>query len=347
MRAAAPAVIALFGAKAKPALPDLAEALRDKVVDVKLAAVLALGDLGPLAKDKAGDLLDLSKDKEFYLMEPFAGAALANLGEGAVPTLIKALPSKVPERSRLAIYALGAMGPKAAPAANELAKALQYDDPAMRTLAARALGKIGSEAKETVPQLEKILHDKAPAVRIEAALATWFITGTPKHVGVLVKVLDEKSVNARDGACQALAVMKAGAKDAVDPVAKLLDDKDLRIRAITTLGEIGKPAEKTLPALKKLLEDKDGDTQLMSAYAVWQISGDAKESMKVLESLLGTEKYYTSTIHILGDMGPAAQGLLPTLVNLYREEDVASDRAALANAIKKIDAKLATKLGIK
>jgi HEAT repeat protein len=239
------------------------------------------------------------------------------------------------------------MGQRAAPAVTQLAKALQHDDPALRTLAARALGKIGADAKSTVPQLEQALDDKVAVVRIEAALATWFITNQAKNVLVLVKALSDESASVRENACQALAVMKSAAKDAVEPVAKLLDDKDLRIRAIMTLGAIGPPAERMLPQLKRLMQVKDGDTQLWSAFAVWQIAGDVKDSMKVLEILLGTEAHYTSTIRVLGEMGPAAQSMLPTLVALYREEDAPADRQALADAIKKIDPKAALRLGIK
>lgn len=348
VRAAVPRVIALIGGKSKKALDALEAALVDKDFDVKLAAITALGDLGPIAKDRAGALLDLTDDREsFSLLEPFVGAALSNLGDGSIPTLTKALGADSSDRRRLAAYALGSMGPKAASAAAELGKALQHKDPTLRATAARALGKIGSGAKTTLPQLEKTLADEVPAVRIEAALATWFISGQEKHVGVLVKSLSDESVRVRENACQALAIMKAAAKDAVDPVAKLLDDKELRIRAIMTLGEIGPTAAKTLPTLKKLLHEKDGDTQLASAFAVWQIGGDAKESMKVLEDLLGTEAHYSPTIRTLGAMGPAAASLLPTLVALYREEDVPADRAALAAAIKQIDAKAAMKLGIK
>ena len=151
----------------------------------------------------------------------------------------------------------------------------------------------------------------------------------------------------RDRACQSLAVLKAEAKAAVDPVAKLLDDKKLRLRAIMTLGEIGPAAQTTLPALKKLTADKDAETQLWSAFALWQISGDAKASLKVLEETLGTEAHYTQSIILLGEMRGAAQSMLPTLVALYREEEVAADRKALAEAIKKIDPQAALKLGIK
>ena len=75
VRAAAPPVIALLGAKAKPALPALKETLKDKEFDVKLAAVAALGDLGPVARGSVGDLLGLTGDPSFFLLEPFVGAA--------------------------------------------------------------------------------------------------------------------------------------------------------------------------------------------------------------------------------------------------------------------------------
>jgi HEAT repeat protein len=347
VRAAAPPVIALFGAKAKPAVPALAEALKDKEVSVKLSAIAALGDIGPAAKETAGDLLDLTSDKEFFLLEPFVGAALANMGDGVVPTLGEALAHKLGERRRVAAYALGSIGPGAAPAANALAKALMHEDLATRQLAVRALGKIGPKAKSTLVQIENATSDKDAAIRIEAALAAWLISGEAKHVGVLVKDLGDESPNVRDNACQSLAQMKAAAKDAVDPVAKLLDDKDLRIRAIITLGEIGKPAEAHAPRLTKLLEDKDGEAKLWSAFALWQITGETKMTIKVLEEMLGSELHDKQAITLLGDMKSAAKDALPTLITIYREDDDASFRQAVGVAIKKIDPEAAMKLGIR
>ncbi len=346
VRAAAPPVIAMLGSKAKSALPALTQALKDKELDVKLAAVTALGELGTTAKDSAGELLALTSDKDFFLLEPFVGASLANFGNGVLPVLTKELTDKMPERRRVAAYALGAMGPGAASAAEPLTNALAHEDAETRRLAARALGKIGPAAKSSVSKLDAVLADKIASVRIEAALAMWFITKDATNVRVLVAALADDSPRVRDHACQALAVMKADANAAVDPVAKLLGDKDLRVRAIMTLGEIGPASTKTLPDLKKLMQDKDGETQLHAAYAVWQISGDAKETLAVIEKTLATEAQYSNSIHLLGEMRTAAMPMLPTLIALYREEDVPADRKALGEAIKKIDAKLAMKLGI-
>ena len=346
VRAAAPPVIALMGANAKPALPALTGALKDAELDVKLSAVIALGDLGPLAKDTAGALLALAGDKDFILLEPFVGASLANQGPGVAPMLMKALEDDAAESRRVAAYALGALGPAAVPATSALAKAAEHPHAATRQLAIRALGKIGPPAKDALPVLGNRTMDKIAAVRIDAALAYWTIANDTRHVGVLIAALKDDSPNVRDSACQALAAMKAGAKESVGPVAKLLADKELRLRAVITLGEIGPPAQVVAPDLKKLLLDKDGETQLHAAFAVWQITGTAKESLDVLEKTLATEAHYTASIVVLGDMGRAAAPLLPTLIALWREEDVAADRRALDDAIKKIDGKLALKLGI-
>jgi HEAT repeat protein len=131
------------------------------------------------------------------------------------------------------------------------------------------------------------------------------------------------------------------------PLMKLLQDKDLRLRAIITMGEIGPPADKTLGELKKCINDKDGELAAWSAFALWQITGKSEETLPVLKNLLATEAHYNLSIRLLGDMGEAAQSVLPTLVALYREEENANDRRTLAIAIKKIDAKAAMTLGIR
>lgn len=346
VRAVAPPVIALLGANAKSAVPALTTALKDKELDVRLASVVALGELGPLAKESATELLELTADKDFFLLEPFVGATLANLGPAVLPTLTKALAEKSPERRYVAAYALGAMGTAAAPAATSLGDAIENPDPVTRQLAARALGKIGPGAKTSLVAVEKGLADKIAAVRIESALAAWRIAKSARSVGVLAKALADESPNVRDSACQALASLKEDAREAVEPLGKLLADKDLRVRAVITLGEIGPASAKFVPELKMLLRDRDGETQLQSAFALWQITGDAKETLAVLEKTLATEAHYSQTIVLLGDMRAAAAPMLPTLVALWREEDVAADRKALAQAIKKIDSKLAGKLGI-
>ncbi len=346
-RAAAPPVIALFGTKAKPAIPAMIELLKDPKLDVKLSAITALGEIGPTAKAAAGPMLDLAGDKEFFLMEPFVGAALANLGPTIVPTLAESVSHTSPDRRHVAAYVLGAMGPSAASATKALVVALGHADPATRRGAAVALGKIGPEARSSLPALQKAVADKEVAVRIQSALALWRVTGDSAHSAHLVKELADKSPDVRDAACQALAAMKASAKDAVGPLAKLLLDKDLRIRAITTLGAIGPAAKPALSDLTKGLKDNDAEVQLWTAFALWQITGETKESLPIIEQTLASTTLDRQAAFLLGEMGAAAQPSMRSLVAIYREDDDARFRQAVGAAIKKIDPQTAMKLGIR
>ena len=132
VRAAAPPVIPLLGTKAKPALPALRRVLKNKELDVKLSAVIALGDLGPVAKGTADELLALAADKDFFLLEPFVGSALANLGAGVLPILTKALAEESPSAAACRRPLWGRWGRAARPASAALAAALAHADPATR-----------------------------------------------------------------------------------------------------------------------------------------------------------------------------------------------------------------------
>jgi len=83
------------------------------------------------------------------------GAALTNLGDGTIPILTTALTAQTADRRRVAAYALGSMGPKAAAAAEALAKALQYDDPANAPGWRPAPWARSARRNSTLPQLEK------------------------------------------------------------------------------------------------------------------------------------------------------------------------------------------------
>jgi HEAT repeat protein len=347
IRAAAPAVIVLLGTKGKSAIPVLISLLKDKEYTVKASAVTALGDLGPLAVDAAEPLLDLTRDKDFVLLEPFVGASLASLGEGALPTLTQAVSDRSAERRHVAASALANMGPGASPAAAALAGALKADDPQTRRLAAHALGKIGKAAKMTLPSFDATLSDPNPWVRLESALATWLISGDAKHAKLIIRALGDDSPQVREFACTCLVTMRAAGKDAVGPLMKLLEDKDVQPHAVRALGEIGPAAEKALPSVRPLLKEKDDETRLLAAFAVWQISGEAKESLPILEKGLASPTHDHLAARLLGEMGEAGRDSLGVLVEIYREETDSQMRQLLATAIKKIDPKVAVKLGIR
>jgi HEAT repeat protein len=350
VRAAACAVMGVMGAKAKTAVPALMATLKDGDVSVTIAAVCALGDIGPPAHESAEALLQLSGFGDFALLEAVVSAALGSMGEPVVPQLITTLKHPSLERRRVAAYALGTIGPDARTATTPLTRMLGDEQAILRLFAARALGNIGKDAKSALPRLGNATTDKDVQVRIQAALAVWQIGGQADHVMLIADALREKSLGAREAACQALAAIGPGARDATPALTRALKDPEPVIKqaAALALASIGPPAGAAAPTLRLLLRDEDKALRLHAAAALWRVTGDAKEALAALRPALTDEpRVQAVAVEKLGTMGPAARELLPDLVAMYREEDNVTMRRSIGETIKKIDAAVAAKLGVR
>jgi hypothetical protein len=96
-------------------------------------------------------------------------------------------------------------------------------------------------------------------------------------IAALVKMLGAPEIEARYGACEALAMLKGAAAPAVPELEKALDDEDLwlRIKAAEALAAIGDPAMSALPELLKMLakgpteSDPRGMEQRYLCFAVF------------------------------------------------------------------------------
>jgi HEAT repeat protein len=350
VRVAACAVIGVLGSKGKAAVPALIEALKDRELSVVIGAIGALGDIGPAARDSAPALLGLSGYADFFILEPMVGAALGEMGEAVVPALVAALKEPSPERRRVAAYALGSMGAQAEPAVKALGTALGDEQWPVRSLAARALGNVGKGAKTALRRLRHGTEDPEVQVRIRAALAVWQVGGETKYVPLLARSLKDEAPLARELACHALATIGGDAREAVPVLTTALEDKEPIVRqaAAEALGNIGPAARDSAATLRALLKDGDKALRLRSAFALWRVTGQAEETLAALQPLLAEDgTLQIQAVEKLGALGAAAVDLLPDLVTMYREQDGEALRTALAEAIKKIDPKLAGKLGIR
>jgi hypothetical protein len=106
-------------------------------------------------------------------------------------------------------------------------------------------------------QLLECLESWSPIVRERAAMALSRRKDVP--VPALVKLLGSPMLEARYGACQALAMLRGRAAPAVPELRKTLhaDDLWLRIKAAEALSAIGKPAMEAVPEMLQLLSEMD------------------------------------------------------------------------------------------
>jgi hypothetical protein len=127
----------------------------------------------------------------------------------------------------------------------------------------------------TEDELLERLTSWSPIVRERAAMALDRRKGNA--LPVLIQMLDSPRLEARYGACQALAKLQGAAAPAVPALREALRDKDLwlRIEAAEALAAIGEPAMSALPQLLEMLakgptrEDPRGMEQRYLSFTVF------------------------------------------------------------------------------
>ncbi len=178
-------------------------------------------------------------------------AALASLGEAAVPVLAGALGDPDARVSANAARVLGSVGTAAA--AQALLASLGRPNAGLRAAAAAALGLAATTAWKrgetpagwgAVALLLGALADPDAALR-EAAAGALGRFGDPAAAEPLVGLLKDPSPAVRAAAAVALgggtAPTRVGGPAAVEPLTACLKDQDVSVRmsAVMALGEIG------------------------------------------------------------------------------------------------------------
>ncbi|HEX7896905.1 MAG TPA: HEAT repeat domain-containing protein [Planctomycetota bacterium] len=370
-RADAAEELSRIGPPAKAAVPALVKLLKDKDVDVRLAAASALAAIEPgNAAILPAVVAELKGEQR-----KTAAEVLGDLGAPGVPALIDALKDADAGVRWSAAESLGRIGVAAKAAVPALTAAL--DDKEVRSIAADALAAMGPEAKPAIPGLVKIIRtEKDRPLRYTAGVALFRIDkasagpaspllaeelrnpdGRARHdaitllvsIGpagqeatpVLIEMLKDKASYARHMASHALGYGR-------DPraAAPLLEafEKDAEIvvrnTAIQSLGLLGPDAKAAVPALEARLKDPDVGTRLSAAEALWRINKDAAKAVPVIVDGLKSEKdwYVGFASGILGRMGADAKLAVPELKEMLKHPRETQRRVA-AQLLKSIDPK--------
>jgi HEAT repeat protein len=122
---------------------------------------------------------------------------------------------------------------------------------------------------------------------------------------------------------------------AVPALIRQLDaqDDELRLHAVQWLADIGPSAREAVPALVKALHDRNWAVATAAAYALNRIDIDAGRQAVpdlVKELKLGTDNWVKDLpARVLGNMGPAAQEAVPTLMEAAQGSDLELRAGAL------------------
>jgi HEAT repeat protein len=156
---------------------------RDAFNVVRTAAIRALGEVGPAAKDAAPALRALV-DGKVPEQRVWAAAALARIGDdakGNTAIVVAALKNPAADARTLRILAIEAaalLGTAGGETVPELVELLRDNSPLnradktqVRERAALALARLGEAAKPAVPKIAELLNDSEVAVRRSALTA--------------------------------------------------------------------------------------------------------------------------------------------------------------------------------
>jgi HEAT repeat protein len=222
----AEAILKIAPSRAEELCPVLAEALRSGSSRIRYRATQALGELPRADRRAVADLTDALDDED----------EVVRTG---------------------ALWALGQLGPAAAPAISALVAVLQGngmdgDDLLIQGMAASALGEIGPEAREAVPDLIECLDQSedgpaATRLRLQVARAIWRIQKEPGFL------------------------LSAGTEALGDP------KWSLRRLAAQWLGDLGPAARAVVPHLERALHDEHPSVRRQAASSLETINREKEQ----------------------------------------------------------------------
>jgi HEAT repeat protein len=315
---------ALAAGSAKPVSPQAIRALIDVVThdagdavrragtvrnDPVNAAITALGQIGPTAKDAVAVLMRVMEKHESLAVRINAARALGTIARSEQPVrvLLAALTSPL--------------------------------HPELRARAAEALGRLGIRRNDVSVALSAALNDPSVKVRCSAAESLSMLDPQNKN-GVVAMIQLAKSKDESDAteAVRALGNMKSRVQETVPVLREVLERrKNLDTAAIDALGRIGPAAKPSLCLIRNYLKSPSPRMRLIAATAFWKIDGNANTAVSVLVELLGDKDEWVRerAAEALGEIGPQANSATPVLRGSL-DDDYAAVRRAAAKSLKAI-----------
>jgi HEAT repeat protein len=212
------ALVTALGGKEDPllaglskAVPDLAGCVKDKKVEVSLAALYVLEDLGPDAEPAVGAVAKAIEDEDPFVRWGAArvlGKMAPKGAKDAVPALAGRVADPNGDVRITALAALKQYGPAALKAVKEVSGAAKARDEQTRLWAVRVLAAVGKDGREqTTEALTVALSPKeasAPVRRAAAAALASFGKPDAKATAALRTALGDADPEVRRTASEAL-----------------------------------------------------------------------------------------------------------------------------------------------
>lgn len=371
---------------------DLIAALTRGDVPAQSVAALTVAKLGKASRTSgpATDALAKALLSEDRLLQGIAALALKEIADPKTPPR-EATDERTFAGKWVRFVYQGYLNSEDTPLVPPLIAALQDPDPALQAWAAAFFGNLGDSIKnsgEAIPALTQVfkgsneaaaraaagalgklsfresslagtlaagLNDPNPEMRRRTALALAAarrsVEGrarpilpaglqTPETVTTLTAALEAGAPEAREQIVRTLGGIGVPAAKAVPALLKVAGstekaDQALRLEAIRALGNIAAEPGTVVPALLKALKDADADTRQAAGVALASFPTDALPGLR--QTLTETDSAaHAGALLALGAIGAPARAALPDITPLLKAE-APQVRVLAATALQRID----------
>ncbi len=285
-------VLAELGPDAAEAVPEIQEVLKANDPDVRLQALVALGDIGDAAKPAIPAIVAAAEKDEFVHVRYAAIYALGRIGgDGAATDLfLKGMKGDDEFGRTISAWAAARTNPTnkelVAEAVGIIVNAFKSKDVHVRQAAARAIIEFEVDREVVAPLLVKALEDEDKTVVANAIEALASLG--PKALGNIDDALDNKGL--RHYAVRLIARLGREADAAVPALIEVLgqqtdsaEDVEFTREAHFALSAIGPGAKAAIPVLVKALASSDEEVAASAAYALGKIGGEARAAVPALQ----------------------------------------------------------------
>ena len=284
----------------------LVEQLKSEDPEQRTQAAIALVDHPAQAANFVQPLVSLLFDEK-YNPKLAASMVFQELGAESVDSILELLRSGDLTNYKRACEAIYSMGKEAEPLIPELVIGMNSSEPKMRQAATYAMIPMEELA---VPHLDKIvdmLDEKDFRTHVFACRAIIGMGPLAKDAAPrLVELADDGVLSSRSYSYWALGAI--GPVEGVDTIELLVTKLDAtmqpeRDRALRGLGLMGADAKAATEKVRALASDERGNVEPVAALCLWQITGEAEESVELLLNLTENMTHQFTALECLVQMG--------------------------------------------
>jgi len=225
-----------IGPPAHASVEELLEAaLSDPNVSVRLFSVAALARMGAVEVPALTEIVNQQEG-------PIRLAALSALGElgpkslPAVEAIVRLLPASDADTRFVAIHTLGKIGPQAGQALADLARVFEDRDVSIRARTIEAMVRIDVGSRSTQGVLEKAIKDADSKIRRQAVMSLEQVGAAA--VPLLLEAMKDPDFSVRRTAAAALGRIGPDARAAIGVLTEALTDQNVRGYAKIALQRI-------------------------------------------------------------------------------------------------------------